>query len=126
MGRVASFRWDRQPSTFGDILQQRVSVMNQALEMLAMSHAARGESSMKANAGWNDRTAFARASLFGRADGLTIYLGTSNDEYGIFLELGTSKMSAFPTIGPQLRQTSAEYFADAVTLTGAILIGGGA
>lgn len=119
------FRWDVDPSSlFGRELQRRAATLKPLIAMLAQTHAARAEGNMKQNAGWNDRTAFARSSLFGRAEGMTIYLGTTNDEYGHFLEFGTSRMPAFPTIGPQLQQTSVEYFEDAARLAGATLLGG--
>lgn len=125
MPRQVHFRWDVAPSSkFGVELQRRAAILKPLLHTLAQTHAARAEANMKSVAGWNDRTAFARGSLFGRAEGLTIFLGTTNDEYGHFLEFGTSRMPAFPTIGPQLRQTSVEYFQDAARLAGVTLLGG--
>lgn len=79
---------------------------------------------MKARAEWTDRTTYARGSLFGRADGMNITLGTANEEYGIFLELGTSRMRAFPTVRPQLQETGEAYFRDAARLTGQTMFGG--
>ena len=125
MAKSVSFRWEKRPSeAIGRKLQQNLARLKPALETLAAMYAARGEALMKDIAEWNDRTAYARGSLFGRSEGLAIFLGTVNEAYGLFLELGTSRMRAFPTIRPALEQIGADYFRDAVALTGATLFGG--
>lgn len=78
---------------------------------------------MKSGAPWNDRTAHARNALYGRSEGFNIILGTTNAEYGIFLELGTVKMAARPIIVPTFESTARAYFEDAVRLIGSILGG---
>lgn len=78
---------------------------------------------MKANASWNDITGFARNSLYARAENTTIYLGTVNAEYGVFLELGTVHMAPRPVIEPQLNITAERYFRDAIMLIKGILGG---
>src|SRR5690606_29161537 len=84
------FRWKRTPTrAIGRPLQARAAALKPALHALAASHAARAEAAMKTGAPWNDQTGYARGALFGRADGTDIILGTSNTEYGLFLELGT-------------------------------------
>lgn len=61
---------------------------------------------MKANAPWQNRTGNARAGLSsnanvsGSAVSLTAY---HTVPYGGFLETGTSRMSAYPIIGPALQ-----------------------
>lgn len=87
-----------------------------AIKDLAKVEAARGEAGMKQRAGWTDRTAHARNSLFGRAEETTIYLGTTNLEYGMYLEQGTRHMRAFPTIQPQANETAKVYFEGAAQL----------
>ena len=120
-----SFRWVEKPSAaIGGELQRRMSTLRPAFEILAAAHAAKGEAEMKAIAAWNDRTAYARGSLFGRAEGVAIYLGTVNEAYGLFLELGTSRMRAFPTIRPVLQSTGADYYRDATALFSTALAGG--
>lgn len=117
-------RWDKPPSHMIQKVQQRSRGLQPALEVLAATYAAKGQATMQERAGWTDRTAYARSSLFGRSEGLAIYLGTTNDEYGHFLELGTSRMPAFPTISPTLVEIQYEYFRDATALAGRILFGG--
>lgn len=78
---------------------------------------------MKANASWNDITGYARGALYGRAEDTTIYLGTTNAEYGIFLELGTIHMAARPIIGPAVPVVADAYFRDAFVLIRGILGG---
>lgn len=90
---------------------------------LASTHAARGEATMKSGAKWVDQTGFARASLYGRAEGTTIYLGTTNEDYGLFLELGTIHMAARPIIEPTVNEVAQAYFRDASALIGAMLNG---
>lgn len=97
-----------------------------AIGALASSHAARAEGQMKANAPWNDQTGFARGSLFGRSEGTDITLGTTNGDYGHYLELGTSKMAAKPIILPTAMETAPGYFDDAGKLVMRLMAGGGA
>lgn len=89
-----------------------------------MYHAAIAESEMKSRAEWTDRTTFARSSLFARPDGLTIYIGTTNEEYGLFLELGTRYMRPYPVITPQIEETGLAYWNDAVEIARSLLFGG--
>lgn len=124
MAKSANFHWRDKPSkAIGDPLQRNLANLRPALNVLAAYHAARGEATMKQIAAWTDRTAYARGSLFGRSEGMAIYLGTVNEAYGLFLELGTSRMRAFPTIRPTMEQVGADYFRDAVTLVGTELFG---
>lgn len=121
----ARVRWKEPPSrVIGGELERRMAGYVAALRVLAAYHAARGEALMKEIAGWTDRTAYARGSLFGRSEDLAIFLGTVNEEYGLFLELGTSRMRAFPTIRPALEQIGADYYRDATDLLGRALAGG--
>lgn len=104
-------------------IASRTDAMEPALNALASSHAARGESTMKAGAPWNDQTGYARGSLYGRAEGTDIELGTTNAEYGIYLELGTSRMAPRPIIQPTAQQAAPAYFKDSADLV-ARLLGG--
>lgn len=105
-------------------LGERSRGIRSALNGLASSHAARAEAGAKMRAGWNDRTTHARGSLYGRSEGTDIEIGTANDEYGVYLELGTSKMRSYPAIQEQAAETAPAYFTDAGTLV-ARMIGGG-
>jgi hypothetical protein len=68
---------------------------------------ARAEALAKQLAPWNDQTGAARQGLRGfsqaSATGATLYL-VHSVFYGIYLEMGTSKMSPYPAIGPALEQ----------------------
>lgn len=92
----------------------RVARIPPLLLGLAASHAGRAEGAMKAGAPWNDQTGYARGALYARAQGTNIHIGTSNDEYGLYLELGTSKMAARPIIVPVFEQTAQAYFQDVI------------
>jgi HK97 gp10 family phage protein len=116
--------WIKPPSNIARTLAQRTAGMAGALNANAQSHASRGESQMKANAPWNDRTGYARASLTGQAEGTDIILGTTNTEYGPFLELGTSKMAARPIIEPTAREIAPEYFRTSADIVRRMLGGG--
>ena len=105
-------------------LAKRTAAMEPALAENAATHASRGETTMKQNRPWTDRTGHARGSLYGRADGTTVHLGTTNSEYGIFLELGTSRMAARPIIQPTANEAAPDYFEDAADIVRG-LIGGG-
>lgn len=94
-----------------------------AISALAAGHAARAEGQMKQQASWTDRTGYARGALFARAEGTDITLGTTNDEYGGHLELGTSRMAARPVILPVAMETAPRYFDDAAQLVGRMLRG---
>ena len=123
---MVSIRWSPHPSTIGRELVRRVAAIEPACKELAASHAKRGESAMKANAPWNDRSTHARQRLFGVAEGTTIILGHTM-EYGVFLEDGThfedgtTKMAPRPIIGPTQQQVAPEYFADAAKVVKGIL-----
>jgi HK97 gp10 family phage protein len=116
--------WIKPPSTIARTLAQRTAGMQGALNANAQAHASKGESAMRANAPWNDRTGFARASLTGQAEGTDVVLGTTNSEYGIYLELGTSKMAARPIIVPTANEIAPEYFRTSADIVRRLLGGG--
>lgn len=125
-GGKATVTWTKTPlDAIGKPLQRRTKGVRAALMVLAQYHAARAEANMKERAGWTDRTSYARSSLFGRAEDLSIFLGTTNSDYGQYLEFGTYKMPAFPVIRPQTEETSQEYYRDACTLVSVMVFGGG-
>jgi hypothetical protein len=118
------FEWRTTPTqAIAQPLQHRVRSYIAALRALAQTSAARAESIMKAGAPWNDITAYARGALFGRAVDTNIEIGTTNFEYGLFLELGTVNMAPRPIIVPTLDRTADQYYRDAFTLARGILIG---
>lgn len=123
MGKA--FRWKVKPSSaIGQPLRRKSSSIRRGLSTIAATHAARAEAEMKANAPWHDRTAFARSSLYGRREETTIYLGTANAEYGLYLELGTSRMAPRPIIIPTLGTMAQAYFEDAVQYINRVLFNG--
>lgn len=122
----SGFQWVRTPSgTIGRTIAKATAAMEPALGALAANTASRGDSMMKSGAPWQDRTGFARASLYGRAEGTDVVLGTANGEYGPFLELGTSRMAPRPIIGPTLDELAPEHFESAAELVMRLLNGGG-
>ena len=116
--------WITPPSKIAKVLAQRTAAMDGALNANAQSHASRGESAMKAGAPWNDQTGFARASLYGEAEGTDVVLGTTNGEYGPYLELGTSKMAPRPIIVPTANELAPQYFSTSADIVRRLLGGG--
>lgn len=120
------FQWVKTPSgTIGRTIAKATAQMEPALGALAANTGSRGETQMRSNAPWQDRTGFARASLYGRAEGTDVVLGTSNAEYGVYLELGTSRMAPREIIGPTLDELAPQHFEDAAELVMRLLNGGG-
>lgn len=110
-----TFVWAPSPTAaIGRPLMARVAAIPPIVMALAQTHAARAEGAMKAGAPWQDQTGYARGALYGRAEGTDIHIGTSNDEYGLYLELGTSKMAARPIIVPIFEETASAYFRDVI------------
>lgn len=116
--------WIKPPSTIARTLAQRTAQMEGALNANAQSHASRGQAAMVSGAPWNDRTGYARASLTGQAEGTDVVLGTTNTEYGHYLELGTSKMAARPIIEPTAREIAPDYFQSSADIVRNLLGGG--
>lgn len=117
---MAAVRWTRSPNLIGAEIRSRKERVRSGLVELAGSHAARAEGEMKARAPWNDRSGAARAGLFGQVtssggDAIEIVLGHTVN-YGVFLELGTSKMAARPIILPVANETAPKLAADASEL----------
>ena len=114
---MAAVRWNTSPSRIGREILRRSNLVRAALGELGESHAARAEAAMKAQAPWNDQTGNARQGLFGQVevtgDSITITLGHTVI-YGVFLELGTSRMVPRPVIVPVASQTAEQFIADAV------------
>jgi hypothetical protein len=81
-----------------------------AIGQLADLFSARMEAYAKQNAPWTDRTGAARAGLRGftvkAAASVVLYL-VHSVSYGVFLELGTRRMSPRPIIMPTLEQNYA-------------------
>ncbi len=79
------------------------------------------QSWMQQNAPWSDRTSNARQGLVAIADkaaaSFTITM-MHTVEYGVYLELGTSRMGALPVIGPALEAHIGQVFAALQALVG--------
>lgn len=112
--------WRPGPEAIAAAILAKAAETRAGIEALAASHAARGEATMKQNAPWTDRTGNARQGLWGRSDGLTIYLGGTMDYQLKYLENGTSKMPAYPIIRPTAQTVSLEYTADAIAFVKAL------
>lgn len=117
------FFWRTPPSRIGRDFESRMQAVEPGIQVLAMTHAMRGEARMKGGAPWTDQTGFARGSLYGRAEGTSIFLGTMNQEYGLFLELGTIHMAPRAIIEPTVNEVSRDYFMDAIKLVAAAMGG---
>lgn len=114
MAGKAKILWTVTPTAaFGEKFAHVAEEAEPGLHQLAGSFAARGESDMKTGAPWNDHTTHARTSLYGRPEGTDIELGTTNEEYGLYLEEGTSKMAPRAIIVPTAMAIAPQYFEDA-------------
>ena len=113
-GKAAYFEWIMRPeqSIAVQLRQLDSNTLNAAIADLALSWAKKGEGQAKRNREWTDRTGHARDSLYGEAEGTTIYIGTVNKEYGLYLELGTRRMRAYPVIMPTIFEIAPQYYAD--------------
>lgn len=111
----AGVQWRGNPSAIAGNLNGRKRRIKAGVLALAESHAARGESAMKAGAPWDDRTSNARQGLFGEVtqegDTTVIQLGGTM-EYQPYLELGTSRAASRPIIMPTAEVTAREISAD--------------
>lgn len=127
MSPSRTFRWSTSPTVLAAKLDRADARIKPAIQTLGKSHAARAEATMKTGASWTDQTGFARAALFARYMGddnmVHIEIGTTNLEYGIFLELGTIYMAPRPIIEPTYRDTAEALWRDAIILVGGLLRG---
>ena len=111
--------WDKPPISLGVVAEGLEPKVRSGLASLGQRWAGRLESEARQNAPWADRTGAARAGLTGASettgDGVEIVLAHTV-EYGIYLELGTYKMSPRPVIVPTLEAAYAAVMADARAL----------
>lgn len=121
MATSVRFTWISPPSVIVGNLASFEQRVIQALGQLADLFTAKLESYAKANAPWTDRTGAARQGLRAfavkAAMQVTLYLVTSVN-YGIFLELGTSRMAPRPIVMPTLEAHYGEIMAAARALIG--------
>ncbi len=106
MAAAPAFTWKIAPDAqlipnLGDYGERVI----QGLHLLADLFTAKLEAAAKAGAPWQDQTGAARAGLVSlavkSATGVIIYL-IHQASYGVFLELGTSRMAPRPIIMPVL------------------------
>lgn len=99
--------WKTPPDTLGKQAFRYGQLVLSGLWSLMDLFSARVEALAKQLAPWQDRTGAARQGLRGfsqkSATGATLYL-VHSVFYGVYLEMGTSKMSPYPAIGPALEQ----------------------
>lgn len=109
----AGIEWVIRPSAeIGRNLNRAGAGGEAAVGEMATFHASLGETRMKTDAPWRDQTGNARGSLFGRAEGTDVVLGgTAN--YIAYLELGTTRMAAYPVIRPTIDAIASDYVEDA-------------
>lgn len=117
-GNRVNFTWVMHPDKSLAVHLRRLNSarLDAAIGDLALSWAAKAEAYAKKNRPWQDRTSHARDSLYGAAEGTTIYIGTINSEYGLYLELGTGRMKAYPIIMPTIQYIAPLYYADVVRM----------
>jgi hypothetical protein len=101
------FTWAKLPSTMSSELDGYANRMDPALLGELQGIASDMESYGKTNRPWNDRTTDAKNKLSASAQ-MTAAHNVSvvmrhGVPYGGFLETGTSRMSAYPIIGPTLQ-----------------------
>lgn len=113
-GQAVRFEWTMHPEQNIAVQLRKLdsNTLNAAIGALALSWAKKGEGYAKRNRAWNDQTGHARDSLYGEAEGNTIYIGTVNKEYGLYLELGTRRMRAYPIIMPTIFEIAPLYYSD--------------
>jgi hypothetical protein len=94
--------------------------LNAGLAALCEEEAQRGQDAMRTDRGWTDRTGHARDSLTGsyqrEGDVHVISLYTTNEEYGLILELAHA--GRFAIIRPTADRIAPEVFARAASLIG--------
>ncbi len=110
MATNVSFTWQTHPSEVAGNVASYAERVLQGIFALADVFAARMEAAAKGGAPWSDRTGAARQGLRGfavkEATRVVLYLVTSV-KYGVYLELGTSKMAPRPIIMPTLERNFA-------------------
>jgi HK97 gp10 family phage protein len=82
------------------------------------------EANAKAGAPWHDRTGNARQGLTGsaEADGDHVRVAIAHTmAYGPFLELGTSKMAAYPILVPTQQEEAPQLISDAAKVVRELL-----
>lgn len=113
--------WKTPPDTLAKQTFRYGQEVLRGLWSLVDLFTARVEALAKQIAPWNDQTGAARQGLrsFAQksATGTTLYL-VHSVFYGIFLEMGTSKMSPYPAIGPALEQIYGPLMAAVRSLVG--------
>ncbi len=123
MATVASFTWTIPPS--GQLMPNIAGYETRliaAIGALADLFAAKMQAAAQAGAPWTDRTSAARQGLRGfatkAATSVVIYL-VHSVFYGVYLELGTSRMAPRPIIMPVMQAHYGEIMAAARRLVGA-------
>lgn len=101
------FTWKARPAIMAAATGKLATQMESSLMSDLTGVAAAIESYMKNNAPWQDRTGDARRGLQARANqtgaGNFSIIANHTVSYGGFLETGTSRMSAYPILGPGLQ-----------------------
>jgi hypothetical protein len=109
-----SFVWHVHPERVAGRVDEFSEAVVAALHSLADLFAAKIQAYAQQNAPWGDVTGAARAGLRGTAEklaaGMVLRLAHSV-YYGVFLELGTSRMGPRPIVQPALEAHYAEVIA---------------
>lgn len=99
--------WKTPPAKLGQRLDQYKSELTRGVQSTVQRFAPRLAQTAKTIAPWNDRTGDARAGLTATAETsgtqAKITLATTV-HYGVYLELGTRKMSAYPSVMPAIQR----------------------
>lgn len=118
----ATFRWEKPPEVIVGNLRTYTQRLIAAIGQLGDLFAARMQAAAASGASWSDRTGAARQGLRGFAEKaatqVVIYL-VHSVFYGVYLELGTSRMAPRPIIVPVLEAHHAPIMAALRALVGA-------
>ncbi len=111
--------WTQPPTIIAGNIRSRRERAGSVLLALCQSHGGRLETRTKANSQWKDRTGNARQGIGNQvqASGDVIEIVIYHTQsYGVFLELGTSRMPKFGVMDHEIQVTAAEVTTDAQRL----------
>lgn len=116
---MAHVQWVKSPTGIADEIARRSGRVQQRLTAAAYQRGEELENNSRNNARWNDRTGNARAGIqhIVEASGDVIEIAVGHEvEYGVYLELGTSRMPKLGVMAEEADRTAAAYARDAAEI----------